>query len=87
MLVVDVIERRLELPRVLVEDVLVHDAVVHDERQAVNEAFLGDGLDFGNARNGDLGLLVGHLGDGDRVGLLFAAGKPDCGDGAAEQGG
>jgi hypothetical protein len=86
MLVVDVIERRLPLPRVLVEDVFVHDAVVHDERQAVNEAFLGDGLDFRDAGDGDFGLLVGHLGGGDRVGFLFAAGKPDCGDGAAEQG-
>ena len=42
--VLDLIERRLELPRVTIDGILVHDAVVHHDRQAVDEACLGDVL-------------------------------------------
>jgi hypothetical protein len=77
----DLVEGRLELARVLVDDVLVHDAVVHHDRQAVDEAFLGNGADFVQARRrwsacrrtGRAGRRLGGLGDG--VVLLAAAGQ------------
>ena len=49
-LVLDLIERRLELPRIAVDGVFVHHAVVHHDRQAVDEACLGDVLCLEEAR-------------------------------------
>ena len=43
-LVLDLVERRLELPRIAIDGVLVHDAVVHHDRQAVDEACFGNVL-------------------------------------------
>ena len=40
------LNRRLELPRVAVDEVLVHDLVADDHREAVEVGFLGDGLDL-----------------------------------------
>ena len=53
--VLDLIERRLELPRVAIDGIFVHDAVVHHDRQAVDESFFGDvlGLD-------DAGIALRH---------------------------
>ena len=49
-LVVDLVERRLELAGLRVHGELVHHRVVHHERQAVDEAFLGDVLGLEDAR-------------------------------------
>ena len=53
--VVDLVERRLELAGLRVDGELVHDRIIHHERQAVDEAFLGDvlGLD-------DAGIALRH---------------------------
>ncbi|MCY1223907.1 hypothetical protein D9M72_360470 [compost metagenome] len=53
--VVNFVERCLELPRVSVYGILLHDGIVHHERQAIDEAFLGNvlGLD-------DAGIALRH---------------------------
>ncbi len=48
-LVVDLVERRLELAGVVVDRVLVHHGVVHHDRQAVDESFLGDRAGLGGS--------------------------------------
>ena len=55
-LVVDFVERRLELPRIPVHGELLHHRVVHHERQAVDEAFFGDVLGLQQA--GPLGFVL-----------------------------
>ena len=71
--VADRVERRLVLPRVLVDHELVHHRVVHHDRQAVDERLLGDGLRLGDARRGDTARLVLLHGLCDRVVLFRAA--------------
>ena len=44
--VLDLVERRLELATVLVDGIFIHHRVVHHQGQAVDEAFLGDGLEL-----------------------------------------
>src|SRR6266550_4431372 len=80
-LVIDLVEGRLELAGLRVYGKLIHDRVVHDERQAVNESFLGDGLGFFDARRSDAGLFVCLFRARNGVALFLAADKRGCGDG------
>jgi hypothetical protein len=43
------VERRLVLPRVLVDGILVHDSVIHHDGQPIDESILGDGLGLDDA--------------------------------------
>lgn len=62
-LVLNLIERRLELSGAVIDDVFVHDAVVHHNRQTV------DGLGFGDVLGlSDAGIDLRH-----RLGLAIAA--------------
>jgi len=74
-LVVNRVEGRLVLPGILGDHVFVQDRVVHHDGQAVDEAFLSDGLDLRDTRSGyALGrLLLRRLPDG--VFLLPASGE------------
>jgi hypothetical protein len=54
--VVDFVERSLELPRVPGRGELLHDRIIHHQRQAVDEAFLGDVL--GLHQVGPFGLVL-----------------------------
>ena len=69
----------------LVDAELVARRVVHHERQPVDEALLGDGLGFVDARRGDAGFLVRLLGGGNGVVFLVAPGEESRGDGARER--
>ena len=80
MLVVDLVEGRLELAGLRVHGELIHDRVVHDERQAVDEAFLGDGLGFGDPGCVDARLRVGLIAGGNSIALLVATGEERDGD-------
>src|SRR5213592_4576087 len=71
-LVIDLVEGRLELAGLRVHGKLIHDRVVHDERQAVNESFLGDRLGFRDARRGHARFIVGLLRARNGVALFFA---------------
>ena len=72
MLVVDLVERRFELTRLLVDRELVHYRIVHHERQSINEPFLRDGLHLRNARPCNALGNVFLFGLSDRV-VFFAA--------------
>ncbi len=74
-LVLDFVERRLELSGVLFHSVFIHHRVVHHDRQTVDEARLGNGLGFLDTWRGHTDLLVGLLGLRDGVRLILAAGK------------
>jgi hypothetical protein len=50
MLVVDFVERRLELPRIPINRKFLHHRIVHHERQAEDETFFGDVLRLENTR-------------------------------------
>ncbi|MNI64356.1 hypothetical protein D3C73_1197920 [compost metagenome] len=58
MLVVQLIEGRLELAGLGVHRELVHHRIVHDQRQAVDKAFLGDRLGLLKTRRGH---ALGHI--------------------------
>src|SRR5438552_2451202 len=79
-LVIDLVEGRLELAGLPVHGKLIHDRVVHDERQAVNESFLGDRLGFRDARRGHARFLVRLLRARNGVALFVAADKQGYSD-------
>src|SRR6266446_4195932 len=84
-LVIDLVEGRLELAGLRVHGKLIHDRVVHDERQAVNESFLGDRLGFRDTRRGHSRFLVGLLRARNGVALFFATDEGGSSEGARKR--